>query len=349
MLPTSDLEFDLPEELIATAPVSPRDAARLLVVSRGDPGRMEHRLVRDLPALLSRGDVLVRNTSRVIPARFRGRNIETGGLVQGLYLRAGDEPGTWVALIKARRHRVGARLRLEHPSGGCAEVELVGRAGDDLSAWVVRGGPIEGVGLPPLPPYILSARARAGLPEDDASDGERYQTVYAREPGSVAAPTAGLHFTPELLGALASAGVGSEEVTLHVGRGTFAPVESVWVEDHPMHAELCSMAPGVLDRLRAATGRVIPVGTTSCRTIESFAGSGRSSGALSTRLLITPGHRWHVTDGLLTNFHLPRSTLLAMVGALFPGGVGRLLEIYREAIRERYRFFSFGDAMLVLP
>ncbi|MEO1510939.1 MAG: S-adenosylmethionine:tRNA ribosyltransferase-isomerase, partial [Planctomycetota bacterium] len=172
------------------------------------------------------------------------------------------------------------------------------------------------------------------------------------EPGSVAAPTAGLHFTPRLLDELRGIGVEREDVTLHVGSGTFKPVEAEHVEEHDMHAERCAMAPGVMDRLRdrrAAGGLVIPIGTTSCRTIESFARRGLDHGSIETDLLITPGYDWHMTDGLLTNFHLPRSTLLAMVGALFPEGVDRLKAIYAEAIRERYRFFSFGDAMLILP
>ena len=179
-----------------------------------------------------------------------------------------------------------------------------------------------------------------------------YQTVYAQEPGSVAAPTAGLHFTPELLGALGDQGVAREDVTLHVGRGTFQPVEVDELESHPMHSEHCRMEPGVMERLREARtggGRVIPVGSTSCRTLESFAGRGVDAGELDTDLLISPGYAWQVTDGLMTNFHLPRSTLIAMVAALFPEGAERVREIYAEAIRERYRFFSFGDAMLILP
>ena len=358
MLRTDDLNYDLPPDRIATEPADPRDSARLLVIRRSDPDRLEHRTVRDLPAILSAGDTLVANTTRVLQARFVGANVDTGGSIQGLYLRDGAEAGTWVVLIKARRHRVGARLRVAHPDRtDQIELELLGRATDEDGAWIVRveGDPasaLDRIGLPPLPPYILSARQQQGGRPDRADDRDRYQTVYADEPGSVAAPTAGLHFTPRLLADLAASGVHREDVTLHVGSGTFKPVEAEHVEEHAMHAERCAIAPGVVDRLRqrrAAGGRVIPIGTTSCRTIEAFAGLGLDQGSIETDLLITPGYDWRLTDGLLTNFHLPRSTLLAMVGALLPEGVERLKAVYAEAIREQYRFFSFGDAMLILP
>lgn len=367
MLRTDDLEFDLPGSLIATAPVEPRDAARLLVVSRSDPRRLEHRRVRDLPELLRAGDRLVFNRTRVVPARFVGRNTETKGAIRGLWLRHGDEPGTWVVLLKARRHRTGARLEVAHPETPERGVGLVilGRADDEEGAWIVRvegdaHSAIEAVGLPPLPPYILNARRRSGEAVERPSDTAHYQTVYASEAGSVAAPTAGLHFTDALLARLRSAAIDRTEVVLHVGRGTFAPVEAEHIEEHPMHAEWCQMSPEALAELRRTResgGRVIAVGTTSCRTIESYAdsalaprdGAGVPPAAIETSLLVTPGYAWRVTDGLLTNFHLPRSTLLAMVGALLPEGVSRLLAIYAEAIREGYRFYSFGDAMLVLP
>lgn len=358
MLRTDDLSFDLPGDLIATEPADPRDSARLLVISRSDPNRLEHRVVRDLPQILSAGDTLVVNTTRVLQARFVGENIETHGKIEGLYLRDGAEPGTWVVFIKARRHRIGARFCVSGPDAeDQVELELLGRADDEDGAWVVRvegdsATALDRIGLPPLPPYILSARAQQGNAKERSDDRDRYQTVYANEPGSVAAPTAGLHFTPRLLDALAAGGIERADVTLHVGSGTFKPVEAEHVEEHDMHAEWCAMAPGVMDSLRsrrAAGGRVIPIGTTSCRTIESFAGRGLDHGSIDTDLLITPGYDWHLTDGLLTNFHLPRSTLLAMVGALLPGGVDQLKAVYAEAIRERYRFFSFGDAMLILP
>ena len=358
MLRTDDLDFDLPPDRIATEPADPRDSARLLVVRRSDPSFMEHRSVHDLPSILSAGDTLVVNTTRVLQARFVGANVDTGGKIQGLYLRDGAEPGTWVVLIKARRHRTGARFRVTNPERTeHVDLELLGRADDEDGAWLVRvqGDPttaLDRIGLPPLPPYILSARQQQGGDADRSEDRDRYQTVYADEPGSVAAPTAGLHFTPRLLDELRGIGVQREDVTLHVGSGTFKPVEAEHVEEHDMHAELCAMAPGVMDRLqqrRADGGRVIPVGTTSCRTIESFAKRSLDHGAIETDLLITPGYDWHMTDGLLTIFHLPRSTLLAMVGALFPEGVDGLKAIYAEAIREEYRFFSFGDAMLILP
>lgn len=358
MLRTDDLDFVLPQDRIATEPADPRDCARLLVVRRSDPDAIEHRIVRDLPAFLNAGDTLVVNTTRVLQARFIGANIDTGGKIQGLYLRDGSEAGTWVVLIKARRHRTGARFRVAHPERTeHVDLELLGRAEDEDGAWIVRvvGDPataLDRIGLPPLPPYILSARQQQGGDADRADDRDRYQTIYADEPGSVAAPTAGLHFTPRLLDELAAAGVGREDVTLHVGSGTFKPVEAEHVEEHDMHAERCAMVPGVMESLRqtkASGGCVIPIGTTSCRTIESFAARNLDHGSIDTDLLITPGYDWRLTDGLLTNLHLPRSTLLAMVGALLPGGVERLKAIYAEAIRAEYRFFSFGDAMLILP
>lgn len=354
---TDELDFELPEERIARAPASPRGSARLLVVSRSDESVMHHRLVRDLPEFLRAGDALVFNTTRVIQARFAGRNLTTGGRVTGLYLGDAPEEGCWRVLLRMRRHRPGVRVGLDLKPGETEPVglELIRRETED-GEWLVRvtGGPgaLERAGLPPLPPYILAARRHAGESEERAEDAGEYQTIYAEEPGSVAAPTAGLHFTPELLAALSAKGVRREDVTLHVGRGTFQPVEAAEVEDHPMHTERCRAEPGVLARLlavRAAGGRVIPVGSTSCRTIESFAARGVESGSIETDILIAPGYAWRMSDGLMTNFHLPRSTLIAMVAALFPGGAGRVREIYAEAIRQEYRFFSFGDAMLILP
>lgn len=354
---TDELDFALPEGLIAREPASPRDSARLLVVSRSDPSVLEHALVRDLPAFLRAGDAMVFNTTRVVPARFAGVNLGTGGRVGGLYLESGPDSEHWRVLLKMRRHRAGSRVALDLRAGASepVELELIRRETDD-GVWLVRvtggDGALSRAGLPPLPPYILSARRHAGETVDRAEDDAVYQTVYAREAGSVAAPTAGLHFTPGLLERLASGGVGREDVTLHVGRGTFQPVEAEDLRAHPMHSERCRVGPGVLSRLRAVRaggGRVIPVGSTSCRTIESYAGLGVESGELETDLLISPGYGWHLTDGLMTNFHLPRSTLLAMVAALFPGGAGRVREIYAEAIRNGYRFYSFGDAMLILP
>ncbi|MCC6285862.1 MAG: tRNA preQ1(34) S-adenosylmethionine ribosyltransferase-isomerase QueA [Phycisphaerales bacterium] len=349
MLRTDELDYDLPPEAIATRPASPRDSARLMVV-RGarDP---EHARVCDLAELLRAGDVLVFNRSRVLPARFEGVRADTGGRVEGLYLRDGREAGTWEVMLKARRFKVGMRVRLDH-----AELELIARAdADEPGAWVVRthGGAVEVLaraGLTPLPPYIRSARVRRGESVPDADDRAWYQTVYAREAGSVAAPTAGLHFTPALLEALDAAGIGRATVVLHVGSGTFKGVETPTVDEHPMHAERCAMddaCRATIEAARQRGGRVFAVGTTSARTLESL--WERDTREAETRLLITPGYRWRVVDGLLTNFHLPRSTLMAMVGALLPGGVARLRALYGQAIGAGYRFYSYGDAMLVMP
>lgn len=398
MLPTEALEFDLPAARIATRPAEPRDAARLLVCARSDPSRLEHRTVRELASILretrSAGagdDLLVCNTSRVAMARFAGVREDTGGKVQGLYLRDSAMPvgagagssGAWVVLIKARRFREGSPVRLLDRAGERTPVvlRLLHREAEEAGGWhvAVEIEPGSGVGIgevlsrygrPPLPPYILSARRQRGEAELDAGDDERYQTVYSdpSRSGSVAAPTAGLHFTPGLLAELERSGVRRADVVLHVGSGTFKPIEAGVVEDHDMHEERCSLPGGAAQAVasaRASGGRVIAVGTTSARTLESYAlAMGGDAHAdpppeLGTRLLITPGtHRWRWVDGLLTNFHLPRSTLLAMVASLLdppdapPGsraGLERLLAIYREAIEREYRFFSYGDAMLVLP
>ena len=406
---TDELDFELPDDLIATRPVEPRDAARLLVLSRSDPGVLEDRVVRELPGLLAGGDLLVFNRTRVAPARFVGRNTSTGGAVEGLWLRdaepaerahAGvDDAGgrVWVVLLKARRHRAGWRIALDGPDGRPSGVTLelltpgpdAEPGGPEAGAWLVRAdadsggvcGPearstramLERVGRAPLPPYIRAARKRRGEALDAAGDAERYQTVFAAEGdergASVAAPTAGLHFTPRLLGELEAAGVDRAAVTLHVGAGTFKPIEADQVERHVMHREWCAMDPSAT---RAVFGepptpggdgrRVIAVGSTSTRTIESYAAAlertGRPPEWLATDLMIAPGYRWRRVGGLLTNFHLPRSTLLAMVaGALEPpdggrgaaSGIERVRAAYAHAVAERYRFFSYGDAMLILP
>ena len=368
MLRTRDLDYDLPRELIATAPAEPRDSARLLVI-RGQ-AEPEHTVFRDLPELLAADDRLVVNTSRVLPARLLGQREDTGGNAEGLFLEFGDEPGQWVCMVKARRFKPGARIGLfgrgNAPSPHA--IELVERHPRVPGAWIVRlvGGPWEDewqfktlsmavlgeVGHVPLPPYIRSARRNEGQEDERTEDLERYQTVYAdpAEAGSVAAPTAGLHFTPAVLEALASRGVVRRDVTLHVGAGTFREVETELVEDHEMHHELCHAPASVMDDLRAARRgghRVLAVGTTAARTIE--AGAEGPGGWFETNLLITPGYQWKLASALITNFHLPRSTLMAMVAALLPGGVEQLHEVYARAIEARYRFYSYGDAMLVLP
>jgi S-adenosylmethionine:tRNA ribosyltransferase-isomerase len=373
---TDELDFDLPRELIATRPVEPRDSSRLLVVSRSDPSRLEHRAFTDLPGLLGAGDTLVFNRSRVIPARFEGVNLATGGRVGGLYLRD-DAPGAdgrarWAALIKAKRSRAGGRIGLVDEAGAETGVvlELVAPcAAEGPGAWIVAvegasvdaASALERAGRTPLPPYILSARRERHDDPGDAWDRTHYQTVYAGdEAGSVAAPTAGLHFTERVFGGLAERGVGRREVVLHVGAGTFRPVEAERLEDHPMHSERCWLgtASDLLPR-RAGDGRVIAVGSTSVRTLESAAGlieAGRADearGWFETDILIAPGYRWRAVDGMVTNFHLPRSTLIAMVAAALEtagvDGVERVKAVYAEAVREGYRFFSYGDAMLILP
>lgn len=375
-LPTSALEYELPPERIATQAAEPRDSAKLLVCSRSDAARREHRTVRDLPGLLEPGDLLVFNRSSVLPARFEGHRLDTGGKVEGLYLRPGPAPEpavdtdtpSWVAMIKARRFKEGAPIRLRAADGSDGPtLTLVRRVeeGDEKGAWIVscddpRPAPevLERFGRTPLPPYIVSARKQRGQEISDEADRQRYQTSYAdaSQARSVAAPTAGLHFTDALLDAIGARGVQRAAVVLHVGAGTFKPVETETLQEHPMHAEWCELgnAGASVRKAKAEGRRVIAVGTTTARTLETYGGLPETEWAepMATRLLISPGYRWRVVDGMLTNFHLPSSTLLAMVGALLGddvGGVERLKSIYAEAIAAEYRFFSYGDAMLVLP
>ncbi|MGH7243124.1 MAG: tRNA preQ1(34) S-adenosylmethionine ribosyltransferase-isomerase QueA [Phycisphaerales bacterium] len=379
VLRTSELEYDLPEERIALEPATPRDSARLMVVSRASAEVIEHDRVSDLPRLLRAGDVLVFNTTRVLPARLIGKREDTGGAVEGLFLAIASASAgeRWTVLLKAKKVRPGMRIVLDDSTGNASGVILtaIERVEGEAGAWIVSVEHAAGIaalqraGRTPLPPYILKAREHAHRVIAEQSDRDRYQTVYANEPGSVAAPTAGLHFTTELLATLSKQGVERIDATLHVGTGTFRPVEVDIVEDHPMHTEQCSLPRESVTRILQAVRegrRVIAVGTTSARTLESYAASfeslrgaganeseaiARLPGSIDTRLLITPGYRWKWVSGLMTNFHLPRSTLLAMVGALLPessGGVGALKNLYSTAIRDGYRFYSYGDAMLVL-
>jgi S-adenosylmethionine:tRNA ribosyltransferase-isomerase len=377
VLPTSDLNFELPEGLIATTPAEPRDAARMLVVSRSDPAVLEHRHVRDLPTYLRAGDVMVLNQTRVIPARFIGSREGTGGRLPGLYLGPARGAGRrWQIMLKGGHLRPGVVVVLPARLGGPeVRLELIERSTDEPGAWVanVLGADVgesdqavlDRVGMTPLPPYILQARKHLGVEVTDAYDRERYQTVFASarpedgpwHPGSVAAPTAGMHLTPQLLKGIEGRGVRRVGVVLHVGTGTFKPVETEFLEQHPMHAEWCKVPPATVEAIRAARpdGRILCVGTTTARALETYAAEVENGGKVpewvDTRILIAPGHQWRWVDMMLTNFHLPHSTLLAMVSSLFEssGGLNRLKEIYRVAIGEGYRFFSYGDAMLVLP
>ena len=360
VLRTDELDYELPESAIATVPADPRDGAKLLVTGRAGSA-ISHRGVRELPEILRAGDLLVFNTTRVLHARFEGVRADTGGRVEGLYLSDGSRAGTWRVLLRGKRMKPGIDVALPHG----VTLRLLEADGAEMGAWIVEPSDVrpaavvlEEAGLTPLPPYILKARRHAGVEVDDRVDERRYQTVYAREDqaGSVAAPTAGLHFTPELLARLAEKGIERADVTLHVGTGTFRPVEADVVEQHPMHVERCSMSHEAIDAVRRARAdgrRVIAVGTTTARTLESYAMAMESGGempaSLDTRILITPGYAWRWVDGLFTNFHLPRSTLMAMVASLLDAGVPRLRGIYAEALAHGYRFYSYGDAMIVLP
>ncbi|HKH10320.1 MAG TPA: tRNA preQ1(34) S-adenosylmethionine ribosyltransferase-isomerase QueA [Rubrobacter sp.] len=327
----SDLDYDLPEALIAQTPAEPRDSSRLMVVDAAG-GTIEHRTFRNFPLFLRPGDALVLNETKVLPARLRARK-PTGGEVELLFLRdLGPERGNaWEALARpTKRLKPGLRLL-----AGDAKLDLVENLGE--GRWSVSAPDVPGLlgehGSMPLPPYIEAT------PEAEA----RYQTVYAREPGSAAAPTAGFHFTEEVLDGARRAGAGISRVTLHVGTGTFLPVRTKRLEDHRMHAERYSVPAGAARAVEEA-GRVVAAGTTVARTLETWAETGEGSG--ESRLFVYPGYRWRVVDALLTNFHLPRSTLLAMVMSF--GGRDLVREAYRIAVEERYRFYSFGDAMLIL-
>ncbi len=337
-----DFDFELPPGRIALRPTRPRDSARLLLVERG---KIADRAVRDLPQLLRPGDVLVFNDTRVIPAQLEGRR---GDASIGATLHKREGPREWRAFLRnARRARVGDTIDF----GSEVSASVVEKA-DDGSALLHFHGeePVEllldRAGQMPLPPYIASKRAV------DAADAEDYQTMFAKREGAVAAPTAALHFTPELLAALDARGVARETLTLHVGAGTFLPVKSETVAGHKMHAEWGRIEQATaerLNRVREAGGRLIAVGTTSLRLIESAAASDGRIAPFEgdTAIFITPGYRFKAVDGLITNFHLPRSTLFMLVSALM--GLELMKKAYAYAIEHGYRFYSYGDASLLLP
>lgn len=336
------LDYELPPELIAQEPAERRDAARLMVIDRRS-GERSHRRFADLPSLLSPGDLLVLNDTAVFPARLRGKRA-SGGKLEVLLL----EPlgaGRWTALTRSnKRLRPGETLLLadgaiearfiERTHDGSAIVDLGDRP--DLDTIIDRAGEV------PLPPYIEPGDS----PEDRDRHRERYQTVYARQRGAVAAPTAGLHFTPELLAELEARGIERTALTLHVGLGTFQPIRAERPEDHAMHAERYAIPEDCIAALRRAKAegrRIIACGTTAARTLETFAREGAAAGA--TALYIRPPYDFQLVDGLITNFHLPRTTLLLLVAALM--GRECLIAAYEEAIARRYRFYSYGDAMLI--
>lgn len=355
----ADFSYDLPHELIAQTPIEPRDSSRLLVLHRGS-GLIEHRHFRDIGAYLRPGDLLVANQSRVLPARLLGVKEDSGGRAEVLLLAIRSDLGTdyWEALVRpGRRLRAGQRIVFADgaltaeifdrtPSGGRI-VHLAAGAGSVAEA-------IARVGAVPLPPYIHTPLA----------DAERYQTVYARAPGSAAAPTAGLHFTPELLAALMTQGIDMATVTLHIGLDTFRPIGEEDLEEHVMHSEEIELDAEAADKINAtreSEGRIVAVGTTSVRVLESvaaFTEEMRQSGELAdsdalvtawrgrTSLFLRPGSPFRAVDVMITNFHLPRSTLLVLVSAF--AGRELTLRAYEEAVAERYRFYSFGDAMLIL-
>jgi S-adenosylmethionine:tRNA ribosyltransferase-isomerase len=327
----SDFDYDLPEDRIAQTPLADRAASRLLWLHKD--GQLEHRNFAEVPDLLKPGDLLALNDTRVTARRLLGHK-PTGGQVELLLLRYLPATREWLALAKpGRRLQPGARILIE----GGLEAEILGNEADGLKRLTLSGDPAES-GSVPLPPYILAK----------LSDPERYQTVYAKAPGSAAAPTAGLHFTSDLLERLRARGVETVTITLDVSIDTFRPIQSETLDEHRMHGETCRISAEAAAKINAAPGRIIAVGTTSVRTLESFAIAPRRvrAGEKTTSIFIRPGFSFQVIDGMFTNFHMPRTSMLVMLAAL----VGRdpLMNAYQSALAEGYRFLSFGDSMLIL-
>ena len=344
-----DFDFELPGELVAQQPPAERGASRLLTLDRAT-GAIGHLRFADLPSLLRRGDVLVVNDTRVFPARLVGTRLPGGGAAECFLVRPAAAPDTWVALVHpGQRLRTGSRMVFER-DGRIVHAEVLGQhfhGRRTVRLWTDDGTPVreavEAIGHVPLPPYIKRS--------DEPADRDRYQTVYAAAGGSIAAPTAGLHFTPAILAELERRGIERVTITLHVGYGTFQPVRVSRIEDHVMEAEHYDVSPAAAAALSAAKRdgrRVIAVGTTSTRTLESLVmtpGGEVRPGSGETALFIYPGHQFTLVSGLVTNFHLPRSSLLMLVSAF--GGRERVLAAYREAVAQRYRFYSYGDAMFI--
>ena len=338
---TSDFNYELPKELIAQTPLEKRDTSRLMTLDR-KTGAWEHHHFYELPDFLEPGDCLILNDSRVLPARLLGQRLPGGGACEVLLLIDRGEK-TWECLVRPGRHmREGTKLSFGNGEL-TAEVTEVLSDGNRLVRFDYEGiflEVLERLGKMPLPPYI----------KEELQDQERYQTVYSKVPGSAAAPTAGLHFTPELLETIRQKGVNIGYVTLHVGLGTFRPVKEEEITEHEMHSEFCILPPEtarLINETKAGGRRCICVGTTSCRTLESWAAEdGRMEPKAGwTSIYIYPGYRFKVMDGLVTNFHLPESTLIMLVSAF--AGREHVLAAYEEAVREKYRFFSFGDAMFL--
>ncbi len=343
---THDFYYDLPPELIAQTPIERRDASRLMALDK-ETGKWEHRHFFELPSLLRPGDCLIMNDSRVLPARLLGSRVRADGTLGGacealLLIDRGDN--VWECLVRpGKKLRAGAKVSFGEAGELTGEIVGEVEGGNRLVRFAYQGiflEVLERLGKMPLPPYIKA----------ELQDRERYQTVYSRVTGSAAAPTAGLHFTKELMEEVRAMGVNIGYVTLHVGLGTFRPVKEEEITDHDMHSEYCVVpqeTADLINRTRAAGGRVICVGTTSCRTIESWAEEDGHMKARAgwTNIFIYPGCRFKVMDALITNFHLPESTLIMLVSAL--AGREHVLAAYEEAVRERYRFFSFGDAMFI--
>lgn len=341
-------DYPLPEPLIAQTPLVPRDRSRLLVVQRQTH---QHQIFRDLVTLLQPGDLLVFNDTRVIPARLLGRKVKSA-LAQPVevFLLEPRQPLTWLALVKpGRRLKPGAQIEFGPPDRPWLRADVL-TTDTETRGRIIQFEPLieqpfevllEQLGEVPLPPYI----------QDSAAQPEQYQTVYAQHPGAVAAPTAGLHFTPELLDRLQDQGIQQARLTLHVGIGTFRPVEMDDILQHNMHSEWVNLPAETVDAIKATKargGRVIAVGTTVTRALEGACQNGPLTAWQGrTNLFIYPGYQWRVVDGLITNFHLPKSSLLMLVSALV--GRERLLALYADAIAHQYRFYSFGDAMLILP
>jgi len=337
----SDFYFDLPEELIAQTPLMQRDSSRLLHLDKTS-GEIFHKHFFDLPDYLRTGDCLVLNNSRVLPARLLGTRSTGGGVELVLLQDMGED--RWKCLVRpGRKMKPGTKLQFGNGEL-VAEVEATADGGTRIIKFEYAGiflEVLESLGKMPLPPYI----------KEELKDSERYQTVYSKEPGSAAAPTAGLHFTPELIEKIKAMGVKVCYVTLHVGLGTFRPVKEDEIENHEMHSEFCIVpeeTARIINETKQNGGRVIAVGTTSCRTLESFAKADGSFEACSgwTDIFIYPGYRFKCIDALVTNFHLPESTLIMLVSAL--AGRENVLNAYKTAVEEKYRFFSFGDAMIII-